>query len=215
MHSTFGITSDLFHSEADKQEKARALARLVDAGSWQPRYAAVNAWAMRHLSATLAFAALPLWALGACADLTEPGVSSGPASPPTPEPVAAPAPKPAPAPTPAPTLRAPSGESIRVAHLLVAFAGAERATATRTKDQAKKRADQLLARAKKGEDFAALAKETSDDPTAQRNGGDLGSITRDSGFTQRFKDAAFTLKPGDVSAVVETEFGFHIIRRMP
>ena len=157
-------------------------------------------------------ALLPL--AGACASLTEPSGQ------PAPEPVAtaqptstatatAPAPKPPPAAT-----AAPSNERISAAHILVAYKGSTRAeeTITRTKDAAKKRAEQLLARARKGDDFGKLARENSDDPTAKQRSGDLGSFDRGS-MVKEFGDAAFALKPGQLSSVVETNFGFHIIKR--
>jgi parvulin-like peptidyl-prolyl isomerase len=62
-----------------------------------------------------------------------------------------------------------------------------------------------------GADFAALARESSDDPSSRARGGELGTFTRNT-HTRAFDDAAFALKPGAISNVVETEFGFHIIR---
>jgi parvulin-like peptidyl-prolyl isomerase len=96
----------------------------------------------------------------------------------------------------------------------VAYQGALRAapTITRTKDEAKKRADQVLARAKKGEDFGKLADELSDDPSAKMNHGALGRFTQTT-MVKPFADAAFALKPGEVSGIVETPFGFHVIKR--
>jgi foldase protein PrsA len=96
----------------------------------------------------------------------------------------------------------------------VAYKGARSAapSVTRTKAQAKKRAEEALKKAKSGGDFAALAKQYSDDPGSGPRGGELGSFTHRA-MVQPFSEAAFALKPGEVSAVVETDFGFHVIKR--
>lgn len=73
------------------------------------------------------------------------------------------------------------------------------------------RAEELRRKAAGGADFAALAKENSDDPSSREQGGDLGLFTRDS-HPRAFDDAAFALKPGSVSVVVQTDFGYHIIK---
>ncbi|MDX2170505.1 MAG: SurA N-terminal domain-containing protein [Deltaproteobacteria bacterium] len=78
------------------------------------------------------------------------------------------------------------------------------------KAAARKQADEVLAKAKAGEDFAALAKQYSQDSTAQ-NGGDLGSFGRGV-MTPTFEAAAFALEPGGISDVVESPFGLHIIK---
>lgn len=75
---------------------------------------------------------------------------------------------------------------------------------------ARARADEVLAKARGGADFAALAKEFSQDSTAA-NGGDLGTFGRGV-MTPPFEQATFALEPGQVSEVVETQFGFHIIK---
>lgn len=73
------------------------------------------------------------------------------------------------------------------------------------------RAADALARIKKGEDFATLAKELSEDPESKNKGGDLGFVAPD-GVVKEIADAAFALKPGEVSGVVQTKFGYHIIK---
>lgn len=67
------------------------------------------------------------------------------------------------------------------------------------------------ARAKKGEDFTALAKELSEEPGAKESGGDLGFFSKDR-MVPEFADAAFAMTPGDVSEPVRTQFGWHVIK---
>jgi peptidyl-prolyl cis-trans isomerase C len=69
----------------------------------------------------------------------------------------------------------------------------------------------VLKQIKAGGDFAALAKEHSQDPGSAINGGDLGLFQRGQ-MVPPFDQAAFTLKPGSTSELVETQFGYHIIR---
>jgi parvulin-like peptidyl-prolyl isomerase len=73
------------------------------------------------------------------------------------------------------------------------------------------RAADLLSQLKRGANFAELARRYSDDPGTRERGGDLGRFTRDT-HTPRFDEAAFTLKPGQLSQVVETDYGFHVIK---
>ena len=104
--------------------------------------------------------------------------------------------------------------SIEASHFLVQYQGSMRAapTITRTKDEAKKRAEEGLAKIKKGEDFAKVVADYSDEPGAGARGGKLGEFTRDR-MIKPFSDAAFALKVNEVSGVVETPFGFHVIKR--
>ena len=77
---------------------------------------------------------------------------------------------------------------------------------------ARARADSVLTRARAGEDFAALAVEFSDDPGSAQQGGDLGWFRRGSELALEFERAAFSLRPGQISDLVRTSFGFHIIQ---
>jgi parvulin-like peptidyl-prolyl isomerase len=79
-----------------------------------------------------------------------------------------------------------------------------------TKDQ-KAKADDVLKQIKDGGDFAELAKKYSDDTQSGADGGDLGTNTAGT-FVPEFEDAAMKLKDGEVSGVVQTQFGFHIIK---
>jgi peptidyl-prolyl cis-trans isomerase D len=75
----------------------------------------------------------------------------------------------------------------------------------------KRRAAGLLARLQAGEDFAKLARENSDDPGSKSEGGELGWAGREA-YVAPFADALFALQPGQVSGLVETQFGQHIIQ---
>ncbi|HKD53459.1 MAG TPA: peptidyl-prolyl cis-trans isomerase, partial [Steroidobacteraceae bacterium] len=72
-------------------------------------------------------------------------------------------------------------------------------------------AQQVLAQAKAGKDFGELAKQYSQDPGSAPNGGDLGWADRNS-FVKPFADALFSMKVGEISGPIKTQFGYHIIR---
>ena len=95
-------------------------------------------------------------------------------------------------------------EQVRASHIL--FKTGE------GKDEAKQKAaaDAMLVRVKAGEDFAALAKQYSEDGSAPM-GGDLNFFARE-GMVKPFSDAAFVMQPGQISDLVKSEFGFHIIK---
>lgn len=103
-------------------------------------------------------------------------------------------------------------ERVRASHILFSFDS--KITDPVLKEAEKKdlraTAAGVLKRAKAGEDFAALAKQYSKDGSAQ-NGGDLNYFPRGQ-MVPAFEQAAFTLKPGEISELVETPFGFHIIK---
>ncbi len=127
-----------------------------------------------------------------------------------PEPEARPEPPPAP-PAPAP---APAGETVAARHILIQYQGSMRAGSdiTRSKDEARAEAERIAGLARQPDaDFAGLAREHSDGPTGPR-GGDLGRFPRGP-MHPAFEQAAFALEVGEVSGVVETPFGFHVIQR--
>lgn len=96
-------------------------------------------------------------------------------------------------------------ERVRAAHILIS-------TKSRSKQEAMSRAQEARQRAVNGEDFKALVKQYSDDPSARRNDGDLGYFPYEQ-MVPEFSAAAFALKKeGDISQPVETPFGIHIIR---
>ncbi len=100
------------------------------------------------------------------------------------------------------------GESVRASHILISVPkGADAAT----KAQARDKAEQVVKEVKGGGDFAALAKQHSADPGSAAKGGDLGFFQQGQ-MVGPFNDAAFSLAPGAISDLVETDFGFHIIK---
>ncbi|HEY2946478.1 MAG TPA: peptidylprolyl isomerase [Vicinamibacteria bacterium] len=101
-----------------------------------------------------------------------------------------------------------AGERVRASHILLRVpegAGAEVKKAQRAKAEA------VLARVRKGEDFAALARQVSEDPGSAPRGGDLGAFGKGQ-MVPAFEQAAFALPAGQVSGLVESPFGFHIIK---
>jgi peptidyl-prolyl cis-trans isomerase D len=100
-------------------------------------------------------------------------------------------------------------EQRRASHILLTVGDGGSA---KDKESARKLAQELLARVRaRPDEFAALAKEYSKDPGSAANGGDLGLFGRNM-MVKPFEEAAFRMKAGEISDVVETEFGFHLIR---
>ena len=99
-------------------------------------------------------------------------------------------------------------EEVKVRHILINVpTGAD----AKTDAAAKQKAEDLLQQIKAGGDFDALAKANSDDPGSKDQGGELGMIQR--GVTvPAFEQAAFALQPGQISDLVKTQFGYHILK---
>lgn len=99
-------------------------------------------------------------------------------------------------------------KQVRARHILIKV---DSAADEATKAEKRAQIDALLARARKGEDFATLAREHSEDTGSGKQGGDLGFNQRGR-MVKPFDDAQFALAAGQISDVVESTFGFHIIK---
>jgi parvulin-like peptidyl-prolyl isomerase len=99
-------------------------------------------------------------------------------------------------------------EQARARHILIRV---DEKADLKTQSAALKKIQEIQAKVKKGGDFAALAKEYSEDPGSKENGGDLGFFTKET-MVPEFSKAAFALKPGQVSDLVKTSFGYHLIK---
>jgi len=113
-----------------------------------------------------------------------------------------------------------SADSVKVRHILIAYKGGASAAPeiTRTKEQAKAKADSLQKAIKRGAKMEDLVEKFTDDPGSKSNGGpgtgnkgDYGWFTEESGFVQPFKDAGFNNPKGE-TVVTETDFGYHVIQ---
>lgn len=93
----------------------------------------------------------------------------------------------------------------RVSHIMVTYGD------DRTEQEARQRLEEARQRLQQGDNFADLAKQYSDDETTADEQGDLGFISRGF-FSEDFEDAAYSLKPGQISDIVETDNGLHLIK---
>ncbi|AWM13310.1 peptidylprolyl isomerase [Flavobacterium sediminis] len=101
--------------------------------------------------------------------------------------------------------------SAKASHILISFEGAERSTATRTKDEAQALANELLVKVKANpNEFASLAAANSDDPGSKNNGGVYDNIAPGQ-MVPTFNDFVFN-NPVGTTGIVETDFGFHVIK---
>lgn len=122
---------------------------------------------------------------------------------------------PTPTPTATQTATATAGKDFVTAQqILITWKGADRSAPgiKRSKDEAKKLADELHKKAVAGEDFGELAKANSDDPDGKERLGNLGTIKRGGGKLPIY-EKVFDLPEGGVSEVVESKMGFHIFKR--
>ncbi len=102
-------------------------------------------------------------------------------------------------------------EQVRASHILLMYAGSMRSSASRSKDDAHRLIQEIQTQLATGGDFAALASKHSDCPSRSK-GGDLGTFGRGQ-MVGPFEQAAFALAVGATSGIVETPFGYHLIKR--
>lgn len=97
-------------------------------------------------------------------------------------------------------------ESVNISHILIKLKPGEKEY-----NKAIKKLKKILEDIKNGADFVEMAKRYSDDPGTRDRGGELGFVKRGS-LLKEFEEVAFQLKPGEISDIVQTELGFHIIQ---
>jgi len=97
-------------------------------------------------------------------------------------------------------------ETVDISHILMQVKPSEAASRA-----AYEKAEMILKKLKEGADFTQLAREYSEDPASAKRGGDLGMIKRGD-FVPEFENAAYKLKDGEISGIVQTQFGYHIIQ---
>lgn len=154
---------------------------------------------------------VPLVAAGCCNAGSDPSQSAQQSTSAAP-PAASAAPSAAETPAPAPTAER---QIAGAAHILITWKGAERApkTVTRSKDDAKKRAEEVLKQVKDGKStFEELVAKYTDDEISKAANGALGNFERNA-MPPAFADATFAMEVGKTSDIVETPQGFHIIKR--
>ncbi len=97
-------------------------------------------------------------------------------------------------------------ETVDISHILIQVKPSKEA-----QEKAYEKAKMILEKIKQGADFAELAREYSEDPASAKRGGDLGMTSRGD-FVPEFENTAFKLRDGQVSGIVQTQFGYHIIK---
>ncbi|MBL4613291.1 MAG: peptidyl-prolyl cis-trans isomerase [Magnetovibrio sp.] len=102
-------------------------------------------------------------------------------------------------------------DTVSAAHILLMYAGSSNSTASRSKDEAKEQIEALKTEIDGGADFADLAKEHSDCPSGS-DGGSLGTFGKGQ-MVKEFEESAFSMDVGETSGIVETDFGYHLIKR--
>ena len=105
-------------------------------------------------------------------------------------------------------------EQVKARHILIAFKGspaAQKSKKSLTDAEAKAKAEELRKKLVAGASFAELAKKESDDIESGKNGGDLGAFGRGQ-MVPEFEQAVFNAKPGEITPVVKTQFGYHVVQ---
>jgi peptidyl-prolyl cis-trans isomerase SurA len=98
--------------------------------------------------------------------------------------------------------------SVDISHILMQVTPSEESV-----KEAFLKINEIKTKLENGEDFATLARKYSEDPGSAQNGGELGFVSRGT-LVKEFEEAAFSLKEGEISDIVQTQFGFHIIQLM-
>ena len=98
-------------------------------------------------------------------------------------------------------------QEVHARHILIRAAAGDEKASKAAEDKIKA----VIVRLKKGEDFAKVAKEVTEDPSGKANGGDLGYFTKEQ-MVPEFADVAFKLEKGQISEPVKTQFGWHVIK---
>lgn len=105
--------------------------------------------------------------------------------------------------------------SVEAAHILAIFpwkaAGSGESESEEGKREAREKIEMIEQKLEEGEDFEELAKQYSDDTGTAQNGGSLGYVSKEQ-MVKEFDEALFSLDEGEISGIVETEYGFHIIK---
>jgi protein-export membrane protein SecD len=104
-----------------------------------------------------------------------------------------------------------AGQEIRASHILVQWEGSQQSGSTSTKEEARSKIEGILAQVN-AENFNEIAKQYSEEPGADQTAGDLDWFRRGL-MVEEFEEAAFAIADGEISGIVETAFGFHIIKR--
>jgi len=102
-----------------------------------------------------------------------------------------------------------TAKEVKANHILICYKGAERCETETSKEDARKKIEELKIKVNK-DNFVQLAKENSTEPNAAQSGGDLGWFIKGA-MVQAFEEPAFAMKVGEISDIVETQFGFHLI----
>lgn len=102
-------------------------------------------------------------------------------------------------------------DQVRASHILLMYQGSASSSATRSKEEAATQIGEFRAEIEGGASFADVARDNSDCPSGAQ-GGDLGSFGRGQ-MVPAFETATYAMNVGDLSDVVETDFGYHLIQR--